>query len=70
MIEDLTWSCHVCRKVRPDDLISVFEKPLFYNGQVCGSQNIRYCNDNPKCINGAKSLSFVNKSWEQKHEPN
>ncbi len=55
-----TWKCHICGEERPDDKISVLSKPLIINGQVvlCGQQNIRYCNDRPACIEGAKEFSF------------
>ncbi len=51
-----TWKCHVCGEERPDDKISVLSKPLIINGQVVpdSPQNIRYCNDRPACIEGAK----------------
>lgn len=53
-----TWKCHICGEERPDDKISVVTKPLIINGQVCGEQNIRYCNDRPACIEGANEFSF------------
>jgi len=61
MSENLTnvaWKCHICGEERPDGKISVVTKPLIINGQVCGEQNIRYCNDRPTCIEGAKEFSF------------
>lgn len=54
-----TWKCHICKEERPDDKISVLSKPLLVNGQPCGEQNIRYCNDRPACLEGAKSFSFI-----------
>jgi len=55
-----TWKCHICGEERPDDKISVVTKPLFINGQVVpgSQQNIRYCNDRPACVKGAKDFSF------------
>jgi len=53
-----TWKCHICGEERPDDKISVLSKPLVINGQSCGQQNIRYCNDRPACVEGAKTFSF------------
>jgi hypothetical protein len=55
-----TWKCHICGEERPDDKISVLSKPLIINGQVVlgSQQNIRYCNDRPACIEGAKEFSF------------
>ncbi len=62
--EPLTWKCHICGEERPDASISVLTKPLVINGMQCGNQNIRYCNDNPACIEGAKDFSFVKKAKE------
>jgi len=56
-----TWACHICKRERPDDKISVLTKPLVINGKAIGQQNIRYCNDNPECIEGAKTFSFFGK---------
>ena len=55
-----TWKCHICGEERPDEKISVLSKPIMINGQVVpgGEQNIRYCNDRPVCIEGAKEFSF------------
>ena len=54
----ITWTCHICKEERPDDKISVFTKPIIRDGAVLGAENIRYCNDKPKCIEGAKKFSF------------
>ena len=56
--EPLTWKCHICKEERPDSKISVLTKPMTINGQACGEQNIRYCNDRPACIEGANEFSF------------
>jgi len=55
-----TWKCHICGEERPNGKISVLTKPLIINGQVVpgAGQNIRYCNDRPACIEGAKEFSF------------
>ncbi len=53
-----TWKCHICGEERPDERISVVTKPLIINGKTVGEQNIRYCNDRPACIEGAKEFSF------------
>ena len=62
----LTWKCHVCGDERPDEKISVLSKPITINGQVVpgDEQNIRYCNDRPTCIEGAKDFSFFKASRE------
>ena len=54
----LTWTCNICKEERPDDKISVLSKPLVLNGQVVGTQNIRYCNDKPECIAKAQTHDF------------
>ena len=59
-----TWRCHICEEERPDNKISVVSRPLIISGRECGQQNIRYCNDRPACIEGAKSFSFVNETEE------
>ena len=56
--EPLTWKCHICGEERPDDKISVLSKDLIIKGEICGQQNIRYCNDRQRCIDGAKDFSF------------
>jgi len=53
-----TWKCHICGEERPDDKISVLIKPVIITGLRCGKQNIRYCNDRPACIEGAKRFDF------------
>ncbi|MBA7528552.1 hypothetical protein ES705_20739 [subsurface metagenome] len=63
-----TWKCHICGEERPDERISVLSKPLIINGQVVlgSQQNIRYCNDRPACVEGAKEFSFFKGSREEK----
>ena len=56
MFENLTWTCHICKKERPDDKISVRQHPLIINGRQLGEQNVRYCNDNIECIEGSKNF--------------
>ena len=53
-----TWTCHICKEERPDDKISVLSKPMVINGQTVGTQNIRYCNDKPECIQKAQGFDF------------
>ncbi len=55
----MTWECHICEKVRPDNKISVLTKPLIVGGMELGEENIRYCNDNDECFEKAKTFSFV-----------
>jgi len=57
-MNNLTWTCHICGDERPDDKISVFSKSLEIPG-VEAKQNVRYCNDRQKCIDGAQTFSFT-----------
>jgi len=52
------WTCHVCGKTRPDDKISVYSQTLMLEN-VKIQQNVRYCNDNPECIEGAKHVDWL-----------
>jgi hypothetical protein len=54
----LTWSCHVCGAVRPDDKISVFKSERML-GRIPVKQNVRYCVDRPACVEGAKHVNFL-----------
>jgi len=58
-MNDLTWTCHICKEERPDAKISVLKKPLNLGGGITASENIRYCNDRPTCIEGAKLYSHM-----------
>lgn len=57
----VNWSCQICKRERPDEKISVLTKPLCIDGVVVGDQNVRYCNDNPSCIEGAKTFDLLTK---------
>ena len=60
-MEDIVWSCHICGEVRPDCKIYVHTTKLKVGG-VEFDQNVRYCNDNPSCVNKAPSFSFLKSS--------
>ena len=51
---EIEWTCHVCGKQRPDSRISVFKHVRDFRG-IEMIENIRYCNDNPECVEGAKT---------------
>jgi len=58
----LEWICHVCGAKRPDDKISVYStKKAFGTTGIEMTQNVRYCNDRPSCIEGAKHVDFMSK---------
>lgn len=56
-----TWKCHICNEERPNERISVLIKAIVIDGENCGEQNIRYCNDRRACVEGAKTFSFFEK---------
>ncbi len=55
----LRWQCDICGKVRDDTYVSVITKPLIIDdvGVVGGTENIKYCNDNPDCTQKAKAFT-------------
>lgn len=54
-----TWTCHICKKERQDSRISVYSSTIVTPGGLEMKQNVRYCNDNPDCIEKAKTHSFI-----------
>ena len=62
---ELTWSCHICKEIRPDAKISVkstTKKIPYHAKDILGMQtNVRYCNDNADCEEQAKTYSFLRK---------
>lgn len=61
-LRDLTFTCHVCGRERPDAAISVSKHDVSgkYNlptGTMF--ENIRYCNDDPTCTARAKTLTLA-----------
>jgi len=64
MLENLTWTCHICGKERPDNKISVRTTPLEC-GFVRITQNVRYCNDNTECIEESKTFRFTKDSYNE-----
>jgi len=59
-LRDITWICHVCGMRRPDERISVFSSTKRVSG-IEVTQNVRYCNDRPACVEGAKDVDFYEK---------
>lgn len=62
-LDELTWSCHVCDRERPDERISVFSTTKRSEAGIEITQNVRHCNDNPACVEGAKEINFLGKDW-------
>jgi hypothetical protein len=65
ILENLSWSCHICKVVRPDAKISVRSttKLIGDNPKEAFEMqtNVRYCNDNPTCIEKSKTHTFFKK---------
>lgn len=60
----MKWKCHICGKERDDSEIAVrvvdaSERVGLPRGTVI--ENIRFCNDNPDCIEKSKTKQFI---WE------
>lgn len=52
------WQCHVCGAMRPDAAISVYsEEEAFQGSKALVKVNVRYCNDNRKCLEGAPHVA-------------
>lgn len=63
-MNELTWTCHVCGKRRPDSFISVFTRDESAEYKLpLGTlkTNVRYCNDKEACIKGAPLVKFTKK---------
>jgi hypothetical protein len=54
----LEWTCHICGKLRPDNKISVHSRIINHGGFEI-KENVRYCNDNSECIEGAKTKTWL-----------
>lgn len=51
--DNLEWSCHSCKEVRPDEFISVY-KSAHETRTFEYQRNWRYCNDRPACLVGVR----------------
>lgn len=61
-MSDLTWKCHVCGDERPDRLISVYSTKRTMPSGVELTENVRYCNDRPACVEGAAHVTWTPRS--------
>lgn len=52
-VKGITWTCHVCGDLRPDDKISVAKHVHIYPGDFTAEHNVRYCNDREACRTAA-----------------
>jgi len=60
----ISWICHICGDKRPDDKINVRSLDTskeFGLKDGTMSQNVRYCNDNPDCIEKSKNYQHIKK---------
>lgn len=58
----ITWTCHICKQERSDDKVSVHKRDVSQEYEVpFGTiiENVRYCNDNPDCIEKAQTFRFL-----------
>lgn len=60
----LSWACHVCGAERPDERISVYVRSHYFANGVRMRENIRYCNDDPECMQGSYSVHHINPDSE------
>lgn len=66
-----SWSCHICGDSRPDANISVRVHDVSADsGLPYGTfkNNVRYCNDRPRCVEESLHFRFGRKN-EKKEEP-
>ncbi len=56
----LEWVCAVCEKARPEDKINIYRHILTHD-IVDTTEEIRYCNDNPDCIEQVKTSTAIEK---------
>ena len=69
-----SWTCHVCGENRPDRFVSVHKRDISEKYNLPAGtfmENIRYCNDDESCIEGAKTHShFTKESAQEKVKEN
>lgn len=58
-LQDLTWSCHVCGRTRPDERIHVFTRDVEAPGLPAGTfrVNVRFCADQLECRHEAPAVA-------------
>ena len=55
-------TCDVCHKTRNDDEIAIYHKPYHFGdfpGGIDCVLNIKYCNDDPACMEGAPKVELL-----------
>ena len=59
MFNNTTWTCHMCNKERQDQDINVY---TYYLKDIPNAErNLRYCNDNPECLEKAREKGKTGK---------
>jgi hypothetical protein len=53
--DSFTWRCDICHEERPDSKISVYKVDIGPRSLPSGTlvRNVKYCNDNSRCYEGA-----------------
>lgn len=67
LFNGLFWTCHICKKERPDAKISVKSVDVSVEHELpkgTMQENIRYCNDNPDCIEKVKHFKLLKREKE------
>ena len=59
IMNDLTWTCHICGEERPDDKIDVLS--YLIEGLPGAERNVGYCNDKEECRKGAEEKAKTHK---------
>lgn len=59
----LTWTCHICGKERKDEDIAVRKNTRLFKGLEI-EENVRYCRDDPQCVEASKTFSFFPEETE------
>jgi len=54
-MKSLTWKCDICHLERPDAQISVHKVDIYPQQPGVATRNVKYCNDNPACKEGAEN---------------
>jgi hypothetical protein len=57
-----SWTCHVCGREQPDAVIAVRKTDRSAEWKMPPGtfvENVRYCSDQPACVEGSKTHRFV-----------
>jgi hypothetical protein len=65
MIDERTWTCHVCEDERPDSAITVLSRRYRSREGVEVTENVRYCRDRETCAAGAQGIHWLGSDWSE-----